>query len=57
MAVARSDADAALAVCVAATSGGWPVAIVMFVGVTVAGWWFRRRAIRATRLPPGSDVT
>ena len=48
-AIDRLTADLELASCVAATSGGWPVAALMFAGVFVGGWWFRRRAKKTQR--------
>lgn len=41
--VARHAADAELARCVAAETGWDGLAFVMLAGVTLFGWYFRRR--------------
>ena len=45
-AIGRLSADWALAQCVAATRGGPLIAGLMFGGVALFGWWFRRRAAK-----------
>lgn len=49
-AIDRLTADIELARCVAATSGGPIMGSVMFVGVALFGWFFRRKAIQRSQL-------
>lgn len=38
----KFDSDVALAVCVTEVAG-WPLGVVMFVGVSIGGWLFYRK--------------
>ena len=42
--IPRLTADLDLAWCVAEVAG-WPMALVMFAGVALFGWTYRRRAL------------
>lgn len=56
--IARLTADLDLAACVAAV-GGWPMAALMFAGVTAFGWYFRWRWFRrnpSTTQPASSGL-
>lgn len=46
--VARLDADRELMMCVAQTTGWEPLGALMFAGVALFGWYFRRKGKKET---------